>query len=50
MALEIDPHRVTDAALGTDLSLYTRRVQTFTGPTVKKLEVFVHIGVVNVMV
>jgi len=38
---EIDSRRVTDAAIGTDLSLYTRRVQTFTGPTVKQVEVIV---------
>lgn len=28
---EIHPDRVTDAAVATDLSLYTHRVQTFTG-------------------
>ncbi len=38
---ETDPGRVTDATIGTDLSLHTSRVQTFTGPTVKQVEVIV---------
>jgi hypothetical protein len=38
---EIRPERVTDAAIVNDHSLYTRRVQTFTGPTVKQVEIIV---------
>jgi cyanuric acid amidohydrolase len=38
---EIETQRVTDAAIGANPSLYTRRVQTFTGPTVKQVEVIV---------
>jgi cyanuric acid amidohydrolase len=38
---EIDPARVTDKAVATELSLYARRVQTFAGPTVKQVEVIV---------
>jgi cyanuric acid amidohydrolase len=38
---EISRDRVTDATIGADLSLYTRRAQTFTGPTVKQVEVIV---------
>ncbi len=40
MALgEIAADRVTDKTISTDASLYTERVQTFTGPTVKQVEV-----------
>jgi len=38
---EIAADRVTDKTIGTDPSLYTKRVQTFTGPTVKQVEVIV---------
>jgi hypothetical protein len=42
MALgEVAADRVTDKTIGTDASLYTTRVQTFTGPTVKQVEVIV---------
>jgi ring-opening amidohydrolase-like protein len=38
---EVEAERVTDATIATDLSLHSRRVQTFTGPTVKQIEVIV---------
>ena len=38
---EIKPDSVTDAALLTRPDLYTPRVQTFAGPTVKQIEVIV---------
>ena len=38
---EVAPERVTDKTIGTDHSLHTARVQTFTGPTVKQVEVIV---------
>jgi cyanuric acid amidohydrolase len=38
---EIEAQRITDTAIGTNPSLYTRRVQTFTGPTVKQVEVII---------
>jgi Amidohydrolase ring-opening protein (Amido_AtzD_TrzD) len=36
---EIKSDSVTDAAIASDFLLYTRRVQTFTGPTVRQIEV-----------
>lgn len=36
---EIDPAQVTETKIANDPSLYTRRVQTFTGPTVRQVEV-----------
>lgn len=36
---EIDPAQVTEAKIANDPALHTRRVQTFTGPTVKQVEV-----------
>ncbi len=38
---EIEAARVTDASVLTDASLFTRRVQTFAGPTVKQIEAIV---------
>jgi hypothetical protein len=38
---EVEPAHVIETRIGADLSLYTRRVQTFTGPTVQQVEVIV---------
>jgi cyanuric acid amidohydrolase len=38
---EIAAEHVADKTIGADASLYTMRVQTFTGPTVKQVEVIV---------
>ncbi len=36
---EVDPAQVTEATIAHEAAPYTRHVQTFTGPTVKQLEV-----------
>ena len=38
---EIEPQRVTDRTVLADAGLYTRRVQTFAGPTVRQIEAIV---------
>lgn len=38
---EVDASRVTEASIGVDLSLHSRRVQNFAGPEVTRVEVIV---------
>lgn len=38
---EIDDRSIVDAAIVSDTSLYTRRVQTFVGPQIKRIEIIV---------
>jgi hypothetical protein len=38
---DIDERKIVDAAIVSDASLYTKRVQTFVGPQIKRIEVIV---------